>query len=213
MKKYLLKISYNNFLFFSFILSVALVHILYLAAINPISFEILAYARENNLSPPRHFSIILKDLEQEICLILFTWSIAIIYFNNANIDNSIQSSELKGLEDFFAVDKSKGKIDYKIFIDNLYDSFQLDLSFIRYISWAIPSIGFIGTVRGIGEALSKADEAISGNISNMTESLGIAFNSTFVALLLSIFLTLILSRIESKQESLIINLRQKSISE
>ena len=63
-----------------------------------------------------------------------------------------------------------------------------DNAMIRYLIWAIPSVGFIGTVRGIGLALSNADKAIAGNISLMTENLGIAFNSTFVALFLSIFL-------------------------
>ena len=56
-----------------------------------------------------------------------------------------------------------------------------DNAMIRYLIWAIPSVGFIGTVRGIGLALSNADKAIAGNISLMTENLGIAFNSTFVA--------------------------------
>ena len=36
---------------------------------------------------------------------------------------------------------------------------ESELSMIRYISWAIPSIGFIGTVRGIGEALAQADQS------------------------------------------------------
>ena len=54
-------------------------------------------------------------------------------------------------------------------------------SMIRYLIWAIPSIGFIGTVRGIGEALAKADQAVQGDITGMTNSLGVAFNSTFVA--------------------------------
>ena len=53
---------------------------------------------------------------------------------------------------------------------------------------AIPSIGFIGTVRGIGEALSQAHVAVEGDIAGMTASLGVAFNSTFVALVVSIFL-------------------------
>ena len=30
-----------------------------------------------------------------------------------------------------------------------------ELSMVRYISWAIPSIGFIGTVRGIGDAFGR----------------------------------------------------------
>mgnify|MGYP006217081663 FL=1 len=61
-------------------------------------------------------------------------------------------------------------------------------SMIRYLIWAIPSIGFIGTVRGIGQALSMADKALAGDIAGMTDSLGVAFNSTLVALLLSVFL-------------------------
>jgi len=78
-----------------------------------------------------------------------------------------------------------------------------DLSLIRYIAWAIPSIGFIGTVRGIGEALSRADEAIKGDISGVTASLGLAFNSTLVALLLSIVLMYFIHLLQSRQESFI----------
>ena len=37
---------------------------------------------------------------------------------------------------------------------------ESELSMIRYIAWAIPSVGFIGTVRGIGDALGKANKAI-----------------------------------------------------
>lgn len=43
---------------------------------------------------------------------------------------------------------------------------ESELSMIRYISWAIPSIGFIGTVRGIGEALAQADKAVQGDIAD-----------------------------------------------
>jgi len=68
------------------------------------------------------------------------------------------------------------------------DRLESELSMIRYISWAIPSIGFIGTVRGIGEALAQADKAVQGDIAGVTQSLGVAFNSTFIALLISIFL-------------------------
>ena len=59
---------------------------------------------------------------------------------------------------------------------------------VRYITWAIPSIGFIGTVRGIGDALGQAYKAVEGDISGVTVSLGVAFNSTFVALVLSIIM-------------------------
>ncbi|MEX1237205.1 MAG: MotA/TolQ/ExbB proton channel family protein, partial [Pseudomonadales bacterium] len=52
-----------------------------------------------------------------------------------------------------------------------------ELAMIRYIAWAIPSIGFLGTVRGIGQALGQAHQAVQGDIAGVTQSLGVAFNS------------------------------------
>ena len=76
---------------------------------------------------------------------------------------------------------------------------------IRYLIWAIPSIGFVGTVRGIGQALSKADEALAGDIAGMTDSLGIAFNSTFVALLISIGLMFMFHQLQRLQDGLVVD--------
>ena len=80
---------------------------------------------------------------------------------------------------------------------------ESELSMIRYISWAIPSIGFIGTVRGIGEALAQADKAVQGDIAGVTQSLGVAFNSTFIALLISIFLMFLVYQLQLLQERLV----------
>ena len=80
---------------------------------------------------------------------------------------------------------------------------ESELSMIKYIIWAIPSIGFIGTVRGIGEALSQAHIAVEGDIAGMTASLGVAFNSTFVALLISILLMFFLHQLQLVQDRLI----------
>ena len=80
---------------------------------------------------------------------------------------------------------------------------ESELSMIRYISWAIPSIGFIGTVRGIGEALAQADKAVQGDIAGVTQSLGVAFNSTFIALLISIFLMFLVHQLQLLQERLV----------
>ena len=44
-----------------------------------------------------------------------------------------------------------------------------ELSMVRYISWAIPSISFIGTVRGT--ALGQTYKAVEGDISGVTVSL------------------------------------------
>jgi biopolymer transport protein ExbB/TolQ len=80
-----------------------------------------------------------------------------------------------------------------------------ELSMIRYISWAIPSIGFIGTVRGIGQALGHAHKAIEGDIFDVTTSLGVAFNSTLIALLISIILMFLLHQLQSLQEHYVLD--------
>ena len=80
-----------------------------------------------------------------------------------------------------------------------------ELAMVRYIAWAIPSIGFIGTVRGIGEALAQAHKAVEGDISGVTQSLGVAFNSTFIALVLSIILMFLMHQLQLMQERLVLD--------
>ncbi len=88
-----------------------------------------------------------------------------------------------------------------------HESERLDseLSMVRYIIWAIPSIGFIGTVRGIGEALGQAHRAVEGDILGVTLSLGVAFNSTFVALIISIFIMFLMHQLQLLQERLVLD--------
>ena len=83
------------------------------------------------------------------------------------------------------------------------DRLDSELSIVRYIAWAIPSIGFIGTVRGIGNALGQAHEAVAGNIAGVTENLGVAFNSTFVALVISILVMFLVHQVQLVQERLV----------
>jgi|TARA_B100000519_G_C14197282_1_gene416103 biopolymer transport protein ExbB/TolQ len=80
-----------------------------------------------------------------------------------------------------------------------------ELSLIRYIAWAIPSIGFLGTVRGIGQALAQAHQAAQGDIAGVTQSLGVAFNSTFVALLISIVVMFLVYQLQLAQERLVLD--------
>ena len=104
-------------------------------------------------------------------------------------------------------------------VQNLSDAIESNLealavrqdsenTMIRYLIWAIPSIGFIGTVRGIGQALSQADKALAGDISGMTDSLGVAFNSTLVALLISIFLMFLFHQLQRLQDSQILDTQE-----
>ena len=90
------------------------------------------------------------------------------------------------------------------------DRLDSELSMLRYIAWAIPSIGFIGTVRGIGDALGQAYKAVEGDITGVTVSLGVAFNSTFVALVLSIVIMFCLHQLQLSQERLVLDCQRYS---
>jgi biopolymer transport protein ExbB/TolQ len=85
------------------------------------------------------------------------------------------------------------------------DQLDSSLSLVRYIAWAIPAIGFIGTVRGIGLALAFADEAIKGDITPVIDALGLAFNSTLVALLISMGLMYFMHIVQSRQEAFVLD--------
>ena len=91
------------------------------------------------------------------------------------------------------------------YCDSEGERLESELSMIRYIAWAIPSIGFIGTVRGIGDALGQAHKAIEGDIFDVTRSLGVAFNSTLIALLISIGLMFLLHQLQQMQEQYVLD--------
>jgi biopolymer transport protein ExbB/TolQ len=89
--------------------------------------------------------------------------------------------------------------------DSEGERLESELSIIRYIAWAIPSVGFIGTVRGIGDALGQAHRAVEGDITGVTASLGVAFNSTFIALVISIVLMFFIHQLQLMQERLVLD--------
>lgn len=80
---------------------------------------------------------------------------------------------------------------------------ESDQSFIRYAAWAIPSVGFIGTVIGIAASLGYANEAgTPEGIDKMTSMLAVAFDTTLVSLFLSIILMFGIHYIQKRQEEL-----------
>jgi biopolymer transport protein ExbB/TolQ len=80
-----------------------------------------------------------------------------------------------------------------------------ELSMVRYVAWAIPAIGFVGTVRGIGESLQQAHKAVEGDVSGVVAGLGISFNSTLVALSLSIIVMFLLHQVQLRQERAVLD--------
>ena len=79
----------------------------------------------------------------------------------------------------------------------------------RYIGWAVPILGFIGTVLGISLAadgirrIISSDaglSSLSSDLGGAIAPLGIAFDTTLIALSLSVVLTLLLSLVQRTEE-------------
>ena len=74
---------------------------------------------------------------------------------------------------------------------------------IRYVVWAIPALGFIGTVIGISLALnfaSSVDLQDPTLLVELTKRLAVAFNTTLLALVMSIFLVFGQHKIQAYEE-------------
>lgn len=89
------------------------------------------------------------------------------------------------------------------------------MGMISYLTWAIPAIGFLGTVRGLAGGLSNfknvnpADRAANAHLmETVTDQLGIAFDCTFVALALSVVLMYFLHVVQKAEEILVIDCQQ-----
>lgn len=230
------------------ITSVIIVHMAYVAVIRP-NAEIVAQQQEYlqqtdpDYAPERSFYVVLRDFEQETCIILFLWATAIIGLRAKQtlgdrklLDrNLLQVTEgtsilpqdarnfarplqalsdeervtllpralIAGLHRFQSTQNIQDvSTTVKDVCESEADRMETELAIVRYIAWAIPSIGFLGTVRGIGTALGQAYQAVNGDIVGVTVSLGVAFNSTFVALVVSIVLMFVLHQLQLVQDRL-----------
>jgi biopolymer transport protein ExbB/TolQ len=219
------------------------VHLVFIGYIRPEAELAIELARQAGQSSPRVLEVILKDYEQEICIILMIWGVFLIvgkcltilkerYLFKVDLLESSVAEDNNLTSILSSLDSLPNKIKHTPLVRILMSSIRRFLitndvqntsdaidssiealaikqeaenSMIRYLIWAIPSIGFIGTVRGIGQALSQADQALAGDISGMTDSLGVAFNSTLVALLISIVLMFLLHQLQRLQDGLVLD--------
>jgi len=236
------------FQLFSLLVSVLIVHAVYVSVIWPNSAAVLERDRammkqDPNYTPQRSWFIVLKDYEQEACFVLGFWALAIMGYKARNASREramldqpplgvgegtrilpedtreyvrqlralppeqqgllLPRALVNALQRFGATrNVQDASSSTNALITSESERLEAELSMIRYILWAIPSIGFIGTVRGIGDALGQANKAVSGDISGVTESLGVAFNSTLIALLISILLMFLVHQLQLLQERL-----------
>ena len=86
-------------------------------------------------------------------------------------------------------------------------------SLIRYLAWALPSLGFIGTILGISGSIGSVRGKMSPELINkVTALLGVAFDTTLIALVLSMVLMYLIHQLEEKEEKLHNELEQYVIN-
>jgi hypothetical protein len=109
--------------------------------------------------------------------------------------------------------KDVGRVSNWINTESARDNAMSDLTYTlaRTLLWVIPILGFIGTVQGLSSAvggfadfLSGAAEltAIKGAIADVTIGLGVAFDTTFLALMLVTVVQFPLSSIMRREATL-----------
>ena len=90
--------------------------------------------------------------------------------------------------------------------------FVATMNTVNYLAWAIPAVGFLGTVRGLASAMGMSrakdqdsTEYLDKYISQVTDHLGTAFDCTFVALALSLVLMYAVHSVQRSEETLVID--------
>ena len=196
----------------------------------------------------RSIYVILKDHEQEICIILCLWSLLLlarqaqdtrlarqlldrdyVKIGDGQVvlpeDARVYSRPLESLQaaeasrflprllmvayNRFGATRSvqdaaeavRDECDFEV------ASMDTKLSMVRFTAWAIPAVGFVGTVRGIGAALQEAQGAMGGDISGVTMGLGVTFNATLVALVSCIIVMFWMHQLQQFQDRLVLDCR------
>jgi len=96
-------------------------------------------------------------------------------------------------------------------VESRADEGRIDASYglIRVFIWAVPTLGFIGTVIGIGAAVAgfsttletaTSIEAMRESIDTVTSGLGVAFDTTLLALVMSILIMFPSSALQRLEE-------------
>tara|TARA_B100001093_G_scaffold517535_1_gene599359 strand:- start:287 stop:1540 length:1254 start_codon:yes stop_codon:yes gene_type:complete len=113
--------------------------------------------------------------------------------------------------------------NYQAEID--FNRLQNGYTLINVLIWAIPILGFIGTVFGIGQSVgefstfvrSMETAAVGGQmrsaLGGVTSGLSIAFNTTFLALVSVIPIMLLSSLLRKSQEDLLLKIEEYCLDE
>jgi DNA-directed RNA polymerase subunit RPC12/RpoP len=120
---------------------------------------------------------------------------------------------LRGLE-HFRVRKNAAEVASMMGSQSEIDGAAVDSSYslLNVFIWAIPILGFIGTVQGLGGAVGELSASLEGAesvdqikevLQNITGGLGTAFDTTLVALIMSVMLKFPASSMQKAEEDVL----------
>ncbi|MFM7182071.1 MAG: MotA/TolQ/ExbB proton channel family protein [Verrucomicrobiales bacterium] len=116
----------------------------------------------------------------------------------------------KGLE-LFEKRNSNGEVAAFLGSQSDIDANRISGSYtlLKVFLWAIPILGFIGTVQGLSTAVSSLSagstdpEALKASINNLTGGLGVAFDTTLLGLILSMILSFPMAIMQKEEEAML----------
>jgi biopolymer transport protein ExbB/TolQ len=238
------------------LLSVIIIHSIWTLVIRPRAAAVLSQRVEvtnsqnatHRVLQLRSIYVILKDHEQELCVILCMWSLFLLgrQFQETRKARTLLDREYVKIADSQVVLPEDARVysrpiealpkeEQASFLPRLlmvafnrfgatrsvqdaaeavrdeceFETAALDtkLSMVRFTAWAIPAVGFVGTVRGIGAALQEAQGAMGGDISGVTMGLGVTFNATLTALVSCIIVMFWMHQLQQFQDRLVLDCR------
>ncbi|MCA9113984.1 MAG: MotA/TolQ/ExbB proton channel family protein [Planctomycetaceae bacterium] len=90
--------------------------------------------------------------------------------------------------------------------DRLHESYDL----LRTITWAVPILGFLGTVIGITLAIANLNpEQLASSLTEVTSGLAVAFDTTALSLALSLVLVFAKLMVERSEQRLLVQVEEE----
>jgi biopolymer transport protein ExbB/TolQ len=109
----------------------------------------------------------------------------------------------------FATSRSSNQVNETIKTQAEVDHGRLvtSLATVNYLAWAIPAIGFLGTVRGLAGSMTLAESG-GEQLKIATRHLTVAFDCTLVALAVSLTLMFLIHMLQRDEEALVLDCQQ-----
>jgi predicted transcriptional regulator/biopolymer transport protein ExbB/TolQ/DNA-directed RNA polymerase subunit RPC12/RpoP len=134
-----------------------------------------------------------------------------VHFLPSRVSDSFMVNRIRKKLAHFAVRQSNPEVATMLMSQSDLDAASVSSSYavVKVFIWAIPILGFIGTVLGISDAvggfagaLDQAQdiEVLKGSLNEVTSGLAVAFDTTLVALVMSLLVSIPVSIIQKREE-------------